>query len=146
MKNTNKKMKRIMLLLMFMLLSPLCTEKKTQETGGACSYKSFEGTCTVTRVVATTGVYVSFKYQPTKPMDLTDVGWVKNESDITAREAYTPASHLRLECLRGLREPAFIDMERCGVKEGAAFRCVLELETMGTCSPAIYWFYEKVKG
>lgn len=105
--------------------------------GGPCSYDKFKGKCKIISIFDENGI--KFRFIPTEPLNLENVGWVKSEKDITDREYEQYAGYLGLKCLD--KYPITKeDLEKCNIKENAVFDCEIGLITKGTCSPTTFTF------
>ena len=111
---------------------------KEPMVGGPCSYEKFIGECEITSIVDENNV--KFRFTPTEPLNLENVGWVEKEGDITDKEYQEYAGYLGLECLD--KYPITKeDLNECNIVENAVFDCELSLITSGTCTPTIFKFY-----
>ncbi|MBM3199409.1 hypothetical protein FJZ53_00615 [Candidatus Woesearchaeota archaeon] len=102
-------------------LSGCSTQDDKQIVGGPCAYDAFLGKCTITSVGTDSA---KFKFKPGSTMDLSNVGFIKNEQEVTSREYGEPLSSITGE-----------------VKDGSVFSCQIKLITEGTCTPIMFVFY-----
>ena len=116
-------------------------------TGGGCTYKKFNGTCTITKIEKTDkstkqvnrprgpgyeGFEVKYKYSPTilskLRLKLSNFPYLEDNSVITNMEY-----HLNLG--DGGTYVGEKYLEKYDIYEGKLFNCEASIETSGTCSP-----------
>jgi len=107
--------------------------------GGPCSYDEFRGKCKITSIFNENKI--RFKFIPTEPLNLENIGWVKSKEDITNREYEEYVGYLGLKCLDKYPITGE-DLERCNIKENTVFDCEIGLITKGTCTPIVFKFCE----
>ena len=114
-------------------------EGKPPIVGGPCSYDEFRGKCKITSIFNENKI--RFKFIPTEPLNLENIGWVKSKEDITNREYEEYVGYLGLKCLDKYPITGE-DLERCNIKENTVFDCEIGLITKGTCTPIVFKFCE----
>jgi hypothetical protein len=89
--------------------------------GGPCSYETYAGACTITKVESTLVEY-SFTSSDAEVPDILKNGRVA-------------AAYLGLDCLSGPHDPTPTQVARCGITVGETFACAVSIRTSGSCSP-----------
>ncbi len=115
-----------------------CTQPPV--VGGQCEYDKFKGKCEIISVLNENDI--KFSFTPDSPLDLKNVGWVKDPEEITDKEYEEYAGYIGLKCLNNKYPITNDDLNKCGIKENAVFNCEIALETKGTCTPTVFTFYK----
>jgi hypothetical protein len=102
----------------------------TPITGGQCSYRSYVGVCKVIGLSSPETINLHFT-PANEPMDLEGT-WAGSEADITGRDWWgLPLSGaVRL----------WSQTQQKSVQVGNSYSCNIQIETGGTCTPALFTF------